>query len=123
MTLTDAWRAWTAAVQAGTVNQAAATNSLQTFTDGISNAEGNAWFEAVATEYNRLGLINNSTYGSLRGSVNGAEAEANALFDALAVAVGILPEEAPEGVRKTDAGLFTAVHLRHPGDLGLDGFA
>lgn len=62
----------------------------------FTNAQATGWRTAIATEYNRLGLINNPTYNNLRGNIisNGADAS-ESLFTALISAIGTLPETIP----------------------------
>lgn len=95
-TLTDAWRAWTAEAQ---INPPPSlddsTNIIQTFGSTLSDADGDAWWEAVADEYNRLGIINPPSYVGLRNYADGNEQGANDLFDALQSAVLLLPETRP----------------------------
>lgn len=94
----DAWEAGVQAVIAdNTLNRGGFVDALQTvITQGLSNAEGNAYVDAVAVEFNRLGIINNPTYNNLRGEIiNEGETTAMAQFDALAIALNGLPEAEP----------------------------
>lgn len=97
--IVEAFRAGIDAVIAdNTLNRAGFSDAIQTIlTARFSNADSNAWVDAIAAEYNRLGLINNPTYGNLRGSIiNATDAnEAEALFIALGSTIGALPETAP----------------------------
>lgn len=63
-------------------------------TSNFSPATATAWIDAVATEFNRLGLINNPTYNNLRGNIISDATAHTALFEAL-VTVGQLPETLP----------------------------
>ena len=105
-TLNEAWQAGIDAVVAdNTLNRGGFTDALQTvITDGLSNAEGNAFVDAVATEFNRLGLINNPTYNNLRGNIISDPALHRVLFDSVGT-IGRLPEAAPveQAVRLTVA--------------------
>ena len=80
-----------------TLNRGGFVDAMQTvITQGLSNAEGNAYVDAVAVEYERLGIINNATYPSLRGEIiNEGAITAKALFEALAVTLNALPEADP----------------------------
>ncbi len=100
--MTDITIAFRAGIDAvivdNTLNRGGFTTAVRTvLTARFTQAEGNAWVDAIAAEYNRLGLINNPTYNNLRGSIiNATDAdEAEALFSALAVSIGALPETAP----------------------------
>ena len=63
---------------------------------GLSNAEGNAFVDAVAAEYANLGIINNPTYNNLRGEIISEGADtAKALYNALGVTINALPEIDP----------------------------
>ncbi len=98
-TISDAWRAWTAAVQQpGNVSQDEATDIIQTFGPTLTDAEGDAWFVAVAVELGRLGLINPATYVGLRNFANNNEVGANDLFDALLISINGLAETRPVNV-------------------------
>ena len=94
----DAWQAGIDAVIAdNTLNRGGFVDAMQTvITTGLSNAEGNAYVDAVAAEFNRLGIINNPTYNNLRGEIIGEGAvTARAIYDALAVSLNALPEAEP----------------------------
>lgn len=67
-------------------------------TNNFSNQEAADWRDAIATEYNRLGLINNPTYSSLRnqGILNApTEQDAEELFSALSGVINAIPETSP----------------------------
>lgn len=83
--LTDFWEKWTADVNTPLPpDQTAATDLLQIDAPTLTDREGDAWFVAVATTYNRLGIISQPTYVQLRAEVNQTgEAGSNDLFDAL----------------------------------------
>lgn len=101
-TLSDIWQAWTAQAQINPPpSQDDATDILQTFAPTVSDADGDAWFVAVATELERLGIINQPTYVQMRNWADGNEAGANELFDALLLAMNNLTESAVviEGLR------------------------
>lgn len=95
-TINEAWQAGIDAVVAdNTLNRGGFTDALQTvITDGLSNAEGNAWVDAIAVEFNRLGLINNPTYNNLRGNIINDPVLHRSLFDSIGT-IGFLPETAP----------------------------
>lgn len=95
--IADAWQAGIDAVVAdNTLNRGGFVDALQTvITDNLSNAEGNAYVDAVAVEFNRLGLINNPTYNNLRGNIISDPAVHRSLYDALAVSINALPEAEP----------------------------
>lgn len=61
-----------------------------------SNSEITAWIDALAAEYERLGIINNPTYPNLRSEIiNEGATVSEALFDALATSINGLPESDP----------------------------
>ena len=97
-TTEEAWEAGVDAVVAdSSLNRGGFADALRTvITARFTDAEAKAWIDAIAVEYNRLGILNNPTYASLRGSINndGKDA-AMALFVALGVAVNALPESVP----------------------------
>lgn len=97
ITINDAWQAGIDAVVAdNTLNRSGFVDAMQTvITDGLSNAEGNAYVDAVAVEFNRLGQINNPTYNNLRGNIIADPAVHRELYDALAVTLNALPEAVP----------------------------
>lgn len=93
----DAYRAGVDAVIAdNTLNQNGFENAVKTVATGINNAEADAWVTAIYTEYERLGVINNPTYGNLRNEIiNEGAATSMALFEALGGSINALPESAP----------------------------
>ncbi len=93
----DAYQAGIDAVVAdNTLNRAGFVDAMQTvITAGLSNAEGNAYVDALAAEFQRLGQINNPTYNNLRGNIIADPVLHRELYDALAVALNALPEAAP----------------------------
>lgn len=95
--LIEAWQAGVDAVVAdNTLNRGGFTDALQTvITDGLGQAEGNTYVDAVATEFNRLGLINNPTYNNLRGNIIADPVVHVELYTALATTLNALPEAAP----------------------------
>ena len=100
----DAFNAGIDAVIADpTINRAAFVDAMQTvITSGLSNAEGNAFVDAVAAEYNRLGVINNPTYNNLRNEINNEGADTSkAMFLALGSTIGALPEFEPVALAGT----------------------
>lgn len=102
----DAYEAAVDAVLAdNTLNMNGFENAIQTVATGITNPEADAWVTAIFTEYERLGIINNPTYGNLRGEIiNEGKTVSMALFEALAVSINSLAESVPvnEDVRKID---------------------
>ena len=96
-TISDAWQAGIDAVVAdNTLNRGGFVDAIQTvITDGFSNSEGNAWVDAIATELERVGIINNPTYNNLRGTIIADPVAHRALFDALQLSIGQLPESEP----------------------------
>lgn len=96
-TINDAYQAGIDAVVAdNTLNRAGFVDAMQTvITDGLSNAEGNAYVDALAAEFNRLGQINNPTYNNLRGNMIADPVLHRELYDALAVSLNALPEAVP----------------------------
>jgi hypothetical protein len=95
-TINDAWQAGIDAVVAdNTLNRAGFVDAMQTvITQGLSNAEGNAFVDAVAVVFNDLGQINNPTYNSLRGNIIADPVLHRSLFDAL-TQISALPEAVP----------------------------
>ena len=96
-TLNDAWQEWTRQVQLpGNISQTEATDILQTFGPTLTDEDGDAWWDAVAIEYERLNIITPGTYVGLRNYANNNEQGANDLFDGLLPgSVGALPETGP----------------------------
>ncbi len=100
--MTDTTQAFRAGIDAiiadNTLNGGGFNDALRTvLTASFSNTEAGAWRDAIATEYNRIGLINNPTYNNLRGIIIAATDadEAEALFTALSVSINALPETVP----------------------------
>lgn len=95
--LPDAWQAGIDAVVADNgLNRGGFVDAMQTvITDGLSNAEGNAYVDAVAVQFNAFNIINNPTYNNLRGHIIDDPAAHRALWDGLAVALNALPEAEP----------------------------
>ena len=94
-TISNVWRAWTAAAQINpppSIDDA--TDILQTFAPTVDDLDGDAWFVAVAVEFDRLAIIVQPTYVQLRNFVDGNESGSNELFDALLLAINSLPESA-----------------------------
>ena len=91
--MTDIATAWAAGVDAvladNTLNRGGFVDALQTvITARFNNGEGNAFTDAIAAEYARLGVINNPTYNNLRAEIiREGRDTALALFDALAVTI------------------------------------
>ena len=96
--MTTVAEAWGAAVDAviadNTLNRGGFVDAMQTvITQGLSNAEGNAFADAIAAEYERLGIINNASYNNLRSEIINEGADtAKALFSALATSLNAIPE-------------------------------
>jgi hypothetical protein len=86
-----------AVIADNTISRGEFVDAVQTvITAGLSNAEGNAWVDAVAVEYNRLGQHNNPTYNSHRGFIISAgKTVAMALFAGLDRNISGLPESLP----------------------------
>lgn len=95
--IADAWQAGIDAVVAdNTLNRGGFVDAMQTIiTDNLSNAEGNAYVDAVAVQWNALDLINNPTYNNLRGAIIADPVVHRARYDALAVVLNALPEAEP----------------------------
>ncbi len=93
----DAWQAGIDAVVAdNTLNRGGFVDAMQTvITDGLSNAEGNAYVDMVAARFNALGQINNPTYNNLRGNIIADPVVHRALYDALLADLNQQPESAP----------------------------
>jgi hypothetical protein len=97
-TVADAFEAGIDAVLAdNTLNRAGFVDAMQTvITTGLSNAEGNAFVDAVAVQYESIGLINNPTYNNLRGEIiNEGKDTALKAYNDQAVAINALPEFEP----------------------------
>lgn len=89
---------YTAAVNAvitnAEINRAGVVDAMQiVLPQGLSNVEGNAFIDALATSYADLGIINAPTFGAWRRGVtsNGADNAIN-LFEALAIRIHAMPE-------------------------------
>lgn len=95
-TISEAWQAGIDAVVAdNTLNRGGFADAIRTVvTVRFSNAEAGDWIDAIAVEFNRLGIINNPTYGNLRGNIIGDAVAHRLLFDSLAT-VQQLPEGQP----------------------------
>lgn len=96
-TVADAWQAGIDAVVAdNTLNRGGFVDAMQTvITSNLSNAEGNAYVDAVAAEFERLGIINNPTYSNLRSNIISDPVVHRNLYDALAVTINALTEAEP----------------------------
>jgi len=84
--LQEAWAVWTADVNSPPLPSLSdATDILQGFGPTLTDQEGNDWWNAVAAEYDRLGIITGAgTYTQLRSYANSAgETVANELFASL----------------------------------------
>ncbi len=92
-TIVDAWQAGVDAVIAdnGLTRQDFGIAIRTVLTSNFSPAAATDWVDAVATEFNRLGLINNPTWVNLRGNIIADAVLHVALFEAL-VTIGQLPE-------------------------------
>lgn len=91
-TSTDAYQAGIDAVVAdNTLNRGGFIDAIQATITGVSNAEGGDWVDAIAVEFNRLGIINNPTYNNLRGNIISDPLVHRELFDSLST-IGRLPE-------------------------------
>ena len=98
-TLEEAFDAGVDAVIAdNSINRGGFVDAMQTIiTDRFSNAEGNAFVDALAVLYGDLGQLNPpGTYNKLRGDIiSDGEALAKSKFRALAVVINALPEAEP----------------------------
>lgn len=97
-TVADAYNAGVDAVIAdNTLNRGGFVDAIQTvITQGVSNAEGNAFVDALAAEFANLNFINNPTYNNLRSLIIDSGADtAKAQFVALANTINQLPESLP----------------------------
>lgn len=97
-TLSDAFAAGVDAVIAdNTLNRGGFVDAMQTvLVSNFSNAEGNAFVDALAVLYNSLNQTNNPTYNNLRGDIiDDGDVVAKAKYEALAVAINALPEAVP----------------------------
>ena len=96
-TLQDAWDAMVDAIIAdNSLSRGDAGAVIEGFGPEMRGADARNWIDAVAVEYNRLGIINNTTYSNLRNShiVADGAAAAKALFMALNSAILALAETA-----------------------------
>ena len=95
-TYNDAWQAGIDAVVADTgLNRGGFADAIRTvLTARFSNSEATSWIDAVATEFERLNIINNPTYNNLRGNILDDPVAHRELFDSLAT-IPRLPETAP----------------------------
>lgn len=87
-----------AAIADPAITKAQFTDAMQTvITTGLSNAEGNAFLDAVALEYGLSGVVNEpGTFTKLRNEiVNEGAIVAKRLFNNLAVTINALPEAEP----------------------------
>ncbi len=98
-TIEEAFDAGVDAVIAdNTLNRGGFVDAMQTvITDNFSNAEGNAFVDALAILYGDLGQLNPpGTYNKLRGDIiSDGDVLAKSKFRALAVVVNALPEAVP----------------------------
>lgn len=97
-TLQEAFEAGVDAVIADpTINRGAFVDAMQTvITAGLSNAEGNAWVDAVATFYQGLGIIGNNNFNNLRNQIESSGKDASmALFVQLERGITGLDETEP----------------------------
>ena len=96
-TIEEAWQAGIDAVVAdNTLNRGGFVDAMQAvITSNLSNAEGNAYVDAVAAKFQELNQINNPTYNNLRGNIIADPVVHRALYDALAVVLNALPEAVP----------------------------
>ncbi|MCP4377718.1 MAG: hypothetical protein GY794_16270 [bacterium] len=92
----DAWQAGVDAVVADNgLTKNEFTLAVRTvLTSNFSPTVAGDWVDAVATEFNRLGLINNPTWNNLRGNIINSAVDHMELFEAL-VTIGQLPETLP----------------------------
>jgi len=78
-----------------TATKVQSTDHLQ-FVADVTNAEGNAWFDAIAGLFESLGLTKASTYGALRNRVANTEGKVSQrLYAALLKNIMALPETSP----------------------------
>lgn len=68
---------------------------IETFGPTLPGVVARDWIDAVAAEYNRLGIINNPTWSSLRnGVITDGDVASKLLFIALLASINALPESA-----------------------------
>ena len=96
-TINEAYQAGIDAVVAdNALNRGGFADAMRTvLTAQFSNAEATAWIDALAAEYNRLGIATQATYNRLRAHILVDPAIAREIFDALATTVNALPESEP----------------------------
>lgn len=81
-TSTDAYQAGIDAVVAdNALTRGGFIDAIQVVVAGIDNTEGGDWVDAIAVEFERLGIINNPTYASLRGNIIADAVAHRELFD------------------------------------------
>ncbi len=95
-TLSNAWQAGVDAVIAdNSINKGDFADAIRTvITSNFSNSEATGWIDAVATEFNRVGVTNNPTYNNLRLNIIDDAVAHKALFDSLST-IGQLAETQP----------------------------
>lgn len=95
-TLSEAWQAGIDAVVAdNTLSKGDFADAMRTvITSNFNNAQATDLIDAVAVEFNRVGVTNNPTYGNLRGNIIDDPVAHRALFDSLST-IGQLPEVKP----------------------------
>lgn len=95
-TINDAYQAGIDAVVAdNSLNRGGFADAVRTvLTQRFGAGEARDWIDAIAAEFNRLGLINNATYPNLRSNIIDDPVAHRALFDALGT-IGQLPETQP----------------------------
>lgn len=121
-TITDAYSAGIDAVIAdNTLNRGGFADAIRTvLTANFSNAEATTWIDALAAEYNRLGLINNPTYNNFRsGIINAGKPTALDLWTALLGTLSGLAESVPA---IASAQLVTLRDERDNVDAAIDRF-
>jgi len=96
ITTSDAFQAGIDAVLAdNTLGRGGFVDAIQTvIAQRFNNVQGSSWVDAIAVEMNRVGSINNPTYGSMRNKIIDAPVECAALFTAL-TSINALPETIP----------------------------
>lgn len=116
--LTDAWAVWTAEVEAAAPlpNRARAIDILIADGPTLKRPAAGDWWDAMALEYNRLGIIKNTDYDALRSEVTRQGAAiSNELFGALQGQVTVLDETA-----KVVAALEEESLVREQAQIPLD---
>jgi hypothetical protein len=69
---------------------------IEVFGPTMPGAAARNWIDAIATQYESLGIINNPTWASLRSEIiNEGVAKSMALFGAMASGINSLPESIP----------------------------